>query len=112
MGQRCSLKWTGGEVPQPAINGVPIALNEIVRLSLANAVTSRSSMTRYCCVDISRSAQYPSRGAGKTGQSVPGFDKSLDALLRSTPANRPMVPQEEIENSRIFPSVNMRITDW
>ena len=40
-----------------------------------------------------------SRGAGKTGQSVPGFDKSLDALLRSTPANRPMVPQEEIENS-------------
>ena len=23
-----------GEVPQPAINGVPIALNEIVRLSL------------------------------------------------------------------------------
>ena len=40
-----------------------------------------------------------SRGAGKAGQPVPGFDKSLDALLRSTPANRPMVPQEEIENS-------------
>ena len=50
-------------------------------------------------MDSLKSSPIPSRGAGKTGQSVPGFDKSLDALLRSTPANRPMVPQEEIENS-------------
>lgn len=39
------------------------------------------------------------RLARDSGQSVPGFDKSLDALLRTTPANDPIIPHGENGNT-------------
>ena len=40
------------------------------------------------------------RRVAGTDPSVPGFDKSLDALLRSKPANSPIVPKNEMGNTQ------------